>query len=211
MKTDLCFGTPIARIWHVPPDGKGRMWDRDQPQANDLTDLDMGEEYTVTADSDYLIDRNHLEAGTSQVVWNVKLGKRLNYAWWSYARDEIKGMQLWSIFKACDVKEIRVVEQFPPEVNAPADTQVTVYGAQRAILFLDQPFIPAFLFVETLLHEPIHIWELDNGMLDGQKRNELMAYMMNQLYHFLKGDGLNIFDDPVNHPYAYYLKGQTWD
>lgn len=213
MNTADLASTPIRRVWAAWPETAPHtfMWDRDDPKANDLTEVLPFEEYTVTADADCRIDRNRLEAGTHQVVWNVTLGEQLNYNWWTFARDRLKALGLWPLLKACGAQEIRVVKQFPPEVNAPANTLATVFGAQQAILLLDQVWFPAWAFPATLVHESYHLHCMNKGLWDGQKKNELSAYVVTDIYSLLAGLDVNIWEDAVGWPYANYLKGQSWD
>lgn len=138
-------------------------------------------------------------------------GELATQAYWDYAKQRLEQLGLLKLLYAFNVRKVRVVKQLPP----PLTRGMTISQADRAILVMDQLWMPASSFVASLLHEGSHLYQLDHGYFGTYPKNEWQAYTLTLVYHLLAGDGIEVFHqmnpnaEPV-YRVALALARQTW-
>lgn len=184
--------TPIRRIWDIA----GRdVWDRDAPEAiNTLKELESGKSYWFLSDKPYTFELFVIHEGWSRVQWwEIAFigGRWVTTKDWEWIKEKLVRTELYPLLKYWNVQRIEVRENIS---WAGPDALATIWQADRAILLKDMPWFPPLALPATILHEGVHLWQADNNLAI----NELQAYSVTQLFHWLNGDALrNIFDGVV--------------
>ena len=203
--------TPVCRVWHKKADGTWAVWDRSQSAISDLTELVAGKTYTFLSDSDCIVEGIRLHAGWTTTEWaevTFVPGQIIDQGWWDFARKRLKETGLWPILVVLGVKEVKVVSELPPSYGS-GDFGCT-WQSTRTILVRDALVMPASVFPAVLIHEAVHMHQMDvpdpltgEGIPVDPVKRELAAYMLNQVYHWLAGDGIEVFRPAPNQTAVY--------
>ena len=201
MKTEDLRNTPVERVWtNEPP---YLVWDKYAP-SNNLEELKEGETYHIKSSIKYILGDIQLEPWWNKVVWREPIefvyGKYLKENWWDeYAKPLLFKLNLYNWLIVNNIKKIEAMEIIPwisPSATA------TIWQAERKIVVKDIPWgPPVSTFPASLLHEAEHMRQSDLSFATGFTFNptdyEILAYMMNQLFHTLNGEDINVFDGKV--------------
>jgi hypothetical protein len=218
--------TSIWKVWYRDPgEGNHKLWQKNLPEGvGDLTTLENGQAYYFYRTGAHQFDPGMVIPAMSTaipepIVWHdpiaVKVEGSPRYVTESnlnWALTQIARKGLYPILWAAGVKEIQVIERFPPEWRfaIPIDQVFGSYNFERRIIYLvDKMFMPVGVLPASILHEAWHLLLLANGVGFESNKHEWACYQINWLYHILNGDPQSGVD-PGLYPNAARLVGQPW-
>ena len=205
----LCGRYPIQKVWQV-----GNPWKVYQAYppvpVSEEFDLENGNWYWIFATQDFTLkwqDNSYnitANPGGFPIQWIERIsftpGNILNWKWFEDAQATLERLKLWKLLSIIDVREIRVIpaDQFPPGHPGVA----TSWQSSRSIIFADRELMPGSAFSATILHEALHLWQMDRGFPAGGDKAELSAYTASQVFHLLNGEDINVFASDSPYPAA---------
>ena len=164
-------------------------------------DLEDGKSYWLLGPQSPLIVNGQSYVLTPGIwtptIWRqplkITLGQVIAQYTLDYALGVLKATKLFRLFSILDIREVKVLppDQFPPGFSG----GMTYWHADRAIIIKDSQFMPAAALPAGIAHECAHVWQSDMGYWRGgtSKAEELAAYMVIQVLHWLYGDGAEVW------------------
>lgn len=198
----LVSSYPIDRVFQAFSPFKVFKLGMPSPPSEDF-DLEEGKPYHFLAIQECSFTVNgvdyNLKAGWNYIYWREGIkftpGKFLDQSWCDFAQKALKDTGLDKLLSILGVREVRVI----PKEQYPYGSSATVWQSERAIVFKDEALMPASAFPALILHEAGHLWQMDMGYFygSGTKAEELSAYMLSQIFHWLHGDNINVFTGTI--------------
>lgn len=230
MQTWQLTSTPVFRV-ALRNQENTIYWSKAEPDTSPLKALIPGETYWLIADAECSVGE-----GANLVYLQTYVWQKVTWPWPAPTRcnqvkitpgqkfteaglrdiglNIIEQLGLAPIFNRAKLNEIRILDEagFASWGYNPRGVG-GILQADRVLLLRDEPsqWLPEGVLAATILHECWHLIVLDivgdpSGWCEGINKNELMAYTVSQIVHWLKGEEVDVFKDAPGSLYPAAVK-----
>ncbi len=216
MRTEQLINTPVFRVWV----DDALFWSKAAPEESTLRAFVPGNVYWRIADKDCSVGE-----GTNLIFLRAYVYQQVTWPWRPPVRcnpvkitaglkfteqglrdiglNIIEQLGMAPIFNRAKLNEIRILDEagFASWGYDPRGVG-GILQTDRILLLRDEPsqWLPEGVLAAAILHECWHLILLDivgepGGWVEGINKNELMAYTVSQIVHWLKGEQVDVFKD----------------
>ncbi len=230
MQTQQLINTPVFRV-ALGEQENTSYWSKADPEKSTLRALIPGETYWLIADGECGVGE-----GTNLIYLQPYVWAKVTWPWPAPVKcnpvkitpgqkfteqglrdiglNIIEQLGLAPIFNKAKLNEIRILDEsgFASWGYNPKGAG-GILQTNRILLLRDDPtqWLPEGFLAATILHECWHLILLDavgdpSGWTEGINKNELTAYTVSQIVHWLKGEEVDVFKDAPGSFYSTAVK-----